>query len=287
MCMVILAVFSPSLLPRDARRSSTQGGGMFRSMDAYVLVIGLIAFGSMVSEGTMFDWSGVYFESVVQPGPGLVQMGYVAFMSTMALGRFTADRMVMRFGPVRVLRASGILIASGLLVSVLFPMLWSATLGFLLVGFGTSSIVPLCYSMAGKSKKMIPSVALASVSTIGFLGFLLGPPVIGHIAHASSLRWSFSLIALVGLGTAFIAPFLKSSGSLPEKGMKNSGLSVCQGEGNEHAGASINAADIAIIIYSEASCRQFFDFHDVVQENAAFHQFLISSPYETLLVGWA
>lgn len=63
--------------------------------------------------------------------------------------------------------------------------------------------------MAGKSKKMIPSVALASVSTIGFLGFLLGPPVIGHIAHASSLRWSFSLIALVGLGTAFIAPFLK------------------------------------------------------------------------------
>lgn len=62
--------FSPSLLPRDARRSSSQGGGMFRSMDAYVLVIGLIAFGSMVSEGTMFDWSGVYFESVVKPGPG-------------------------------------------------------------------------------------------------------------------------------------------------------------------------------------------------------------------------
>lgn len=169
----------------------------------------LIAFGSMVSEGTMFDWSGVYFESVVKPGPGLVQMGYVAFMSTMALGRFTADRLVMRFGPVRVLRASGILIASGLLVSVLFPMLWSATLGFLLVGFGTSSIVPLCYSMAGKSRKMIPSMALASVSTIGFLGFLMGPPVIGHIAHASSLRWSFSLIALVGLGTAFLAPFLK------------------------------------------------------------------------------
>ncbi|PNC17713.1 hypothetical protein CXU22_08170 [Akkermansia muciniphila] len=55
--------------------------------------------------------------------------------------------------------------------------------------------------------------------------------------------------------------------------MKNSGLPVCQGEGNEHAGASINAADIAIIIYSEATCRQFFDFHDVVQENAAFHQF--------------
>ena len=135
-CMVILAIFSRFLLPRDARRSSSQSGGMFRSMDAYVLLIGLIAFGSMVSEGTMFDWSGVYFESVVQPGPGLVQTGYVAFMSTMALGRFTADRMVMRFGAVRVLRASGILIGAGLLVAVLFPVLWSATLGFLLVGLG-------------------------------------------------------------------------------------------------------------------------------------------------------
>ena len=163
----------------------------------------------MVSEGTMFDWSGVYFESVVKPGPGLVQMGYVAFMSTMALGRFTADRLVMRFGPVRVLRASGILIASGLLVSVLFPMLWSATLGFLLVGFGTSSIVPLCYSMAGKSQIMHPSVALAVVSTIGFLGFLLCPPVIGFIAHASSLRHSFALIAVFGLMTAVLARFLR------------------------------------------------------------------------------
>mgnify|MGYP000541272247 CR=1 FL=1 len=82
-------------------------------------------------------------------------------------------------------------------------------IGLTLVGFGTSSIVPLCYSMAGKSRKMIPSMALASVSTIGFLGFLMGPPVIGHIAHASSLRWSFSLIALIGLGTALIAPLLK------------------------------------------------------------------------------
>lgn len=74
-CMFILAVFSRFLLPRDARHSSSQSGGMFRSMDAYVLLIGLIAFGSMVSEGTMFDWSGVYFESVVQPGPGLVPNG--------------------------------------------------------------------------------------------------------------------------------------------------------------------------------------------------------------------
>lgn len=117
--------------------------------------------------------------------------------------------MVMRFGAVRVLRASGILIAAGLLVAVLFPVLWSGHAGLPSGGAGHLFHCPSLLRMAGKSKKMIPSVALASVSTIGFLGFLLGPPVIGHIAHASSLRWSFSLIALVGLGTALIAPFLK------------------------------------------------------------------------------
>ena len=173
------------------------------------LLLGLIAFGSMACEGTMFDWSGVYFETVIRPPKELIRLGYIAFMCTMACGRFTADRLVTRFGAIRVIRASGIVIATGLLLSVLFPHLTTATLGFLLVGFGTSSVVPLCYSLAGRSKTMLPGVALATVSTIGFFGFLLGPPVIGFIAHALNLRWSFALIALIGLTTTVAAPMLR------------------------------------------------------------------------------
>ena len=85
----------------------------------------------------------------------------------------------------------------------------TATFGLALVGFGTASVVPVCYSMAGKSQITHPSVALAVVSTIGFLGFLLCPPVIGFIAHASSLRHSFALIAVFGLMTAVLARFLR------------------------------------------------------------------------------
>lgn len=105
---------------------------------------------------------------------------------------------------------SGIVIATGLLIAVLLPHIVLATIGFLIVGFGVSSVIPLIYSTAGKSTSLSPGVALAAVSSIGFLGFLVGPPVIGFIAQASSLRWSFSLIALLGLGTTILATKIKN-----------------------------------------------------------------------------
>ncbi len=208
-CLLIPLLFGRILLPRDAKRAPEQKGNIISGMNSYVLLIGLIACGSMVSEGAMFDWSGVYFEDVVRPGAELVSVGYVAFMATMTLGRFIADAIVTRYGTVSVLKGSGALTALGLMIAVVFPDFWPATAGFLLVGFGVSSVVPLCYSLAGKSSKTTPGVAIAAVSAIGFVGFFLGPPVIGFIAHSFSLRWSFTLIAVLGLGTAVLAPLIK------------------------------------------------------------------------------
>ena len=94
---------------------------------------------------------------------------------------------------------------SGLLLAVLFPQFITATIGFLMVGAGVSSVVPMIYSAAGKSKIMSPGVAIAAVSTIGYLGFLFGPPFIGFIAQATSLRISFGLIAIMGTLIAVIA----------------------------------------------------------------------------------
>lgn len=120
-------------------------------------------------------------------------------MSTMAAGRFVADWFTSRFGLKRVLQLSGALISLGLGIAVVLPDLSTAITVFLLVGVGVSSVVPLVYSAAGKSKVFSPGVALAAVSTIGFLGFLIGPPLIGIVAGFSSLQVSFSLIALMGL----------------------------------------------------------------------------------------
>jgi MFS family permease len=153
----------------------------------------------------MFDWSGVYFQNVVKAKEAWIGVGFTAFMSTMAAGRFVADWLVTRFGIKRILQTSGVVIASGLSIAIIFPHIATSIAGFILVGAGVSSVVPLVYSAAGKSKKVSPGVALAAVSTIGYLGFLIGPPVIGFIAEASSLRVSFILIAILGLTTTVMA----------------------------------------------------------------------------------
>ena len=178
---------------------------IFVKPDKELLGLGAIAFCALICEGAMFDWSGVYFKKVIQADKNWVGAGYTAFMSTMALGRFGADWLAARLGPRRVIQLSGLLTASGLAIAVALPSLPTALLGFLLVGFGTSSVVPLVYSAAGRSKTMSAGMALASVSTIGFLGFLLGPPVIGLLAGATSLRVSFAFIAFMGLCVSAVA----------------------------------------------------------------------------------
>lgn len=182
---------------------------LFAKPDALLFKLGLIAFSCMACEGTMFDWSGVYFKKIVAAPPALTTLGYVAFMSTMALGRFIGDKLVEKMGIKRIVELSGIIMAAGLLLAVFFPNIIAATIGFLLVGMGVSSVVPLVYGQAGKSTTMQAGVAIAAVSTIGFLGFLLGPPLIGFIAQAFGLQWSFSVIAILGLGTSFLAGITK------------------------------------------------------------------------------
>ena len=177
----------------------------FALPDKFIFQLGLIAFGCLVCEGTMFDWSGVYFKKVVEAPASLTTLGYAAFMGCMATGRFIADRIVMKLGSKTMLISSGLIIFSGMMLAVLMPSVAVATLGFMMVGFGVSSVVPIVYSKAGQSKTMHPGQALAAVSTVGFAGFLAGPPLIGFVAEASSLQWSFGLVALIGLSTGLLA----------------------------------------------------------------------------------
>ncbi|MCC3159023.1 MFS transporter [Hymenobacter sp. 15J16-1T3B] len=206
MALILLgAVLSWGGLLPHSRTDEAAEQPLFVLPDRTLLGLGAIAFCALICEGAMFDWSGVYFKKVVQADKDWVGAGYTAFMSTMALGRFGADWLTARLGARRVIQLSGCLTALGLLIAVLFPTLGPALLGFMLVGFGTSSVVPLVYSAAGKSTVMSAGMALAAVSTIGFLGFLIGPPIIGLVAGVTSLRISYSLIAVMGLCVAAVA----------------------------------------------------------------------------------
>lgn len=205
--IVIVTAVVTRYLKDDKVASS---GPVFVMPDNSLIKLGVIAFCSMICEGAMFDWSVIYFKKVVLAEGAWMGAGYTAFMLTMASGRFIADWFAHRFGLRRTLQVSGLLTATGLLIAVIFPHLYTALLGFLLVGFGVSSVVPLVYSAAGKSKTMSPGVALAAVSTIGFMGFLIGPPVIGFIAGIATLRGSFTLIAMMGLLVFFFSTKAKN-----------------------------------------------------------------------------
>ncbi|GAA0894639.1 MFS transporter [Fulvivirga kasyanovii] len=191
------------LLPKDVNTDPDKP--LFSLPDKSLMVLGVIAFFSMMCEGAMFDWSGVYFKKIVAVQEEWIGIGYTAFMIAMAGTRFVADTLVHRHGLKKVLMVSGSLTALGLTVAVIFPYFVPATIGLFIVGIGVSSVVPLVFSVAGKSKTQSPGVALASVSTLGFFGFLLGPPIIGLIAGASDLRVSFVFLAVIGAIVAILS----------------------------------------------------------------------------------
>jgi len=206
---ILMILLSQKFVINDKQAAGEEGGLVLRKPDSLLLRVGLISFLGMMAEGCMFDWSGVYFKKIVEAEPELVSLGYVCFMGAMASGRFITDKASNRYGKIPVLQVSGILIFLGLLLAVLFPSLYTAALGFLLVGFGVASIVPVSYGIAGRSKLYSPSVALAMVSTLSFFGFLVGPPLIGFIAEAFNLKISFALIAVNGLGILLLTSFGK------------------------------------------------------------------------------
>jgi len=213
----ILIILTAQRFIFKEKKVSEGGGLVLKRPDALLLRIGMIAFLGMMCEGCMFDWSGVYFKKVVLADPSLIALGYVAFMGSMASGRFITDKIAARYTKVAVIQVSGILIFVGLALSVAIPTIFAATLGFLFVGLGIASIIPLSYSIAGRSKLYSPSVALALVSTISFFGFLLGPPLIGFIAELFDLKTSFALIAINGIGITLLSSFRKKVFLIPQK----------------------------------------------------------------------
>ena len=182
----------------------------FNKPDSVLLQLGIIGFCSMASEGAMFDWSGIYFKDVVQAPHSLIILGYTSFMIMMATGRFVADYFIMKIGRKRLLQICGIMISTGLFTAVIFPYLIPCTMAFMLVGLGVSSIVPTVYSAAGRHGKVPAGIALATVSSVSFLGFLMGPPLIGYISAAAGLRYSFAVIGIFGIGITLLVSRIKA-----------------------------------------------------------------------------
>ena len=165
--------------------------------DPKILSLGIIILCTAICEGGMFDWSGIYFQEVV--GSQIFTSGYLTFMTCMAISRFLTDRITNKIGVERVYIISALILAAGLGMAVSFPYFWPAMIGFALVGFGTASVIPTTYLLVGRIEKYSAGMTISILSTYGLIGIFIGPPMIGYVAHLTSLRISFILVALFGL----------------------------------------------------------------------------------------
>lgn len=172
-----------------------------------LLVLGSVAFCVMIGEGAMADWSAVFLREAVKASEGVAAAGYAAFSIAMALGRFAGDGLAARLGPVLLVRCSGVLAVAGmgLALGSGSPVLTLA--GFAAVGAGFAAVVPQVFTAAGNTPGVSAGPAVATVVSLGYLGFLLGPPVIGLLAEGVGLRLALGVILM----TSFLLVALASS----------------------------------------------------------------------------
>lgn len=193
---LVAGVFSYSFLLKKDR--VTQGNKLnFKKPDKFIVYLGLLVFFAAICEGGMFDWSGVYFKEVVKEE--VFTTGYLIFMVFMALSRFLSDRIIEKIGMERMYVMSSSVIVTGIALMIILPYFWPAVVGFSLVGLGVAAIFPMTFALAGTSEKYSPGMAISIIATYAIIGMLLGPPLIGYLAHLFNLKVSFLLLLFSGL----------------------------------------------------------------------------------------
>jgi MFS family permease len=181
--------------PRPARRFSRA-----------VLILGAIAFASMLCEGASADWASVYLRGPVHAGAAAAGLGYTAYSLTMVIARLSGNHLLGRFRVQSVLPVLAAVACAGFTAGLAAGTGGAAIAGFACLGIGLALVVPTVNSAAGRLPGLSPGAAIVAVSTCGWLGFVCGPPLIGALASATSLPLALgvvpALVAFIVVATA-------------------------------------------------------------------------------------
>jgi fucose permease len=204
---VLLAALAAAAVSRIGRGSVAEGEETpgFVMPTRAVMLLAVLCLLVMVTEGAMGDWGGIYLRQNLAAAPALAAGAYAFFTAGMTLGRVFGDRVNSAIGPVRLLRLGAVLTAVPLATTLLLGLPGAALVGLFLVGLGVANGVPLMFSAAGRQPGVPSGVGIAAVSSMGSLGFLAGPPLIGFVAQAASLPWALSLLVLGALAVFALA----------------------------------------------------------------------------------
>ncbi len=207
--MLILGVSSFSMIP-SGHEEKAEKTPLLLKPTGKVLSLGLLCLLGMVAEGTAVDWSAIYSSSVLGASPSQAALTFTIFTMTMMIGRLTGDRVILKLGRVQLVRYTALLGAVGLGVGLFWGTTFSAWLGFACLGLGLSNIVPIMFGQASRISGVTAGTGIAGVATLGYCGFLLGPPTIGFLAELIGLQGALGLIVVFCLILGVFSPRILS-----------------------------------------------------------------------------
>ena len=192
--LILIIACGPWLISKE--KPSSKKAPLISFPRGPVLVLGLLAMVSMIAEGAAMDWSTIYARNLLEASPSQSAAVFTVFALTMTVGRFIGDRLVNHWGPKRMLHYSCGLGAVGLLIGLFSDSLEGAMFGFACLGFGLANSVPVLFSSASRIPGVNPGIGIAGVATLGYFGFLIGPPMIGTFAEFLGLDRALLLIVV-------------------------------------------------------------------------------------------
>jgi MFS family permease len=184
---------------------------------AIIWLFGIFGLCSTIGEGAVGDWGGVLTRETYGASPFVSAIPYIVFSATMIVGRFSGDFLATKFGAAKVLATGGLIASIGMTTGLLLNSTAGAIFGWFWMGTGLSVAIPLLFSAAGSmantrfAGQMPPAQAVAMVSGISYFGFIVGPPFIGFISDATTLRTALFIPALLALAIVASARFAKSA----------------------------------------------------------------------------
>src|SRR5918992_5745189 len=167
---------SAALLPAGADRPESPP--RLARPPRQLLALAALAFCGLFAAGAAADWSAVYLAGPLDAGAGLAALGFAAFSVAMAGFRLLGDTLTTRWGPVALMRRGALLAGGGLAAALLIGHPVAALVGFVFMGAGLAAVVPVAFRAAGSLPGVPPSAGIASLTTVGYSAFLVGPPVI-------------------------------------------------------------------------------------------------------------
>ncbi|MBF7977798.1 MFS transporter [Rahnella sp. LAC-M12] len=195
--LAVLVVLTSPHFWKDTRHDGD--GPMFVLPRGWVILLGFLCFVMFLTEGSMLDWGALFLTTERGVSAHQAGLGYAVFSIAMTIGRLTGDRIIAAMGRYKVLMFGSLCASLGMILLTTVDNLWFAGLGFIMTGFGASNLVPIMFSAAGNQTAMPASMAIASVTTLGYAGILAGPALIGFIAQLSSLSVALGCVAAMML----------------------------------------------------------------------------------------